>query len=287
MWSTAVSAFLTYISTVAYLYSRSDAWQSCFKGILLGLSDQALVTGLSITIAALVFGSNDMSVYHFEIAMDLASLALGVHLLSSLVLSARYIQPFRGGVDSARNQTHQGWVVQLVLIIWRRFCMFATTVLLIFMWSTTSFDTLPNCPTKCSGYEALPSSKWHKLRSRTIPIIVADTFLFVVLGDLPNGEIVPKAWWSWLTWHPYLRLLYRIEFLVSLIMAFGFSCCAATLLAHDYIKGSSYLSGGELRVEHSMGFGQIIPLILLMLPFMAAATAYYGELSVTLEPGWN
>ena len=163
--------------------------------------------------------------------------------------------------------------------------MLATTILLIFMWSTTSFETPPNCPTKRSGSDGLPSSQWQKLRTRTVNIIVADTFLFVNLGELPNGDIVPEAWRSWLTWHPCLRLLYRIGFCVSLIMAFGFSCCAATWLAHDYIKGSSYLSGGELRMEHSMGFGQIIPLILLMLPFMAAATAYYGELSVTLKSG--
>lgn len=271
-----------------YVYSRSDAWQNCFRGILLGLSDQSLVTGLSITIAALVFGSNDMSVYHFDLAMDLASLALGVHLLSILVLSVDYIVPFRGEVGSSRGQRHkqhQGWVVQLVFIIWKRFCMFATTILLVFMWSTTNLGTSPQCPTRCVGSDGLPTSKWQKLRTSTVYITSANTFFFVLLVNAPNGNFVFEAWsWlNWLNWPPSQRLLYRIGFGVSLIMAFGFSCCAATLLAHDYIKGRSYLSGGELRVEHSMGFGQIIPLILLMLPFMAAATAYYGEFSVTLK----
>ena len=186
---------------VAYLYSRPGALRNCFRGILLGLSDQSLVTGLSIKSAALGFGSNDISVYHFELAMDLASLTLGVHLLSNLVLSVDYIRPFRGEAGSSRGQRHKqhrGWVVKLVfIIILKRLYMLATTILLIFMWSTTNFDSSPNCPTRCLWSDGLPSSQWQKMRKCTVYIIVADTLLFVILGDAPNGDVVPEAWWSW------------------------------------------------------------------------------------------
>lgn len=262
--------------------SRLDAWNNCLRAILIGLSDQSLITGLAITIAALSFGLHDMDIYHFELAMSLASLALGAHLLSIMILLVGY-QPKAGDcvVSSPGQKPHrrQGWHAWIVLFFWKKACIMITMALILFMYARSLSELPPNCPMSCAGSTSV-FTPWQRLRAYLVAFIIADTCSFVGGGIVIQVQLVRENR-SWheesRNWHPLLRFLYRTWLTSSSVLAFGSIFCAATLLLHDYMRSRSYFSERELQLENNMGFGQIIPLLLLMLPFMAAATAYSGE----------
>jgi hypothetical protein len=68
--------------------ARLQFWAECTRKIALSVSDQQLVTGMAILIAAYVklWLWNNISVYHFSIVMDLAWLSSNTHIFSLLVL---------------------------------------------------------------------------------------------------------------------------------------------------------------------------------------------------------
>jgi len=45
----------------------------------------------------------------------------------------------------------------------------------------------------------------------------------------------------------------------------------------DYRWASKIMSGIQLQAEKDMGFGQLVPLFLLMMPLMVAMEAYQGQ----------
>lgn len=83
----------------------------------------------------------------------------------------------------------------------------------------------------------------------------------------------------WRAFCDTIRLLLLMLFLIGATIAFASCCFAIALLGHDYAVGVSVFSKDELRLENTINFGQLVPLILLMLPFMGAATAYHGKSS--------
>lgn len=292
-----VSAFLTFLAAVAYLWvvshgtqqvaSRPGAWRNCFNGILVGLSDQALVTALSITIAALSFGKT-MATYHFRLAMDLGSLAIGVHVLSILVPYIRYRDEYNdtGVLRNPENQpSHQGRRVRIALLLWRRLCMLATAILISIMLHWTDFNLPPKCPVKCAGKFTNPLTRWQAFRKNIVKLILTEACSLFFFVDLPRLVPVKK---SWQLQYPTISSMLRYSriscFSLYLLAAFGFYCSAATLLIHDYVEGRSYMGKGEQHLENAMGFGQLVPIILLMLPFMAAGTAYHGKFCACPAP---
>src|SRR5271170_6255348 len=58
-----------------------------FEKIILGFSDQQLVTGLGILVVAFLrFPNGQITIYHFNIAVDIAFFSANVHLITLTVL---------------------------------------------------------------------------------------------------------------------------------------------------------------------------------------------------------
>ena len=223
-----------------------------------------------------------MDTYHFRIAMDLACLALGVHALAIMVSYVNRKDEFSDKLKVERDERpryHQGRRVRIVLLVWRRCCMLVTAILVIVMLSWTNFNLPPKCPVRCADTEfTYQLTRWQKLRNNIEILILVEACCVPFLVDIPRRVEVSEYWSSrWPRTLKLLRFLGGFWFKLSFIAAFAFYFSAGTLLVHDYIEGRSYMEEKEIHSENAMGFGQIIPLLLLMLPFMAAATAYYGE----------
>ena len=253
--------------------SSGDPWRNCSKSVLQGLSDQALITALAITIGALSYGLDGFDAYHFELTLDLASLAIAVHMLSLMVNYINYKDELKEG---------GGRVVRWILWVWRRFWLFVTTIMIIFLWAFGTWSpTLPNCPARCRGLGDPPRTGWDKLRTYTVLLIIINNILFPAVVEMPRifgHDRPPIERYKWVkslvrVFHSGYKILYAVSFCV----AAGSCCCAAALSIHNYRQGSSLLSGDELSLERTFGFGQIIPLLLFMLPTMAAASAIAGQ----------
>lgn len=292
-----VSAVLTIICAIAFLLrllhgaSDADPWRNCFKGILVGLSDLALVTGLSITIATFVFGLTSMDTYHFKLALDLASISVAVHLFSAMVLYLDYKDEVMDKLISGADDTdpsHTSSAVWLGLLMFRRIWMYMTLVLIWILWFLNHFNNPPNCPAGCSSPATIPPTNWQRLRKLMVFSTLPNSLFFLVLVE--SQPIVDPTgtggnwrtrwtrrlhrWRKWISWTCYS---------ISLTWAFASCFCELSLIIHDYWESLSYFSDKQRHAEHKMGFGQIIPLILLILPFMAAATAYHGKSLSTLH----
>jgi len=72
------------------------------------------------------------------------------------------------------------------------------------------------------------------------------------------------------TEHRYSHSLLPLAFPMTFMLVYGF----VQMLMFRLELGESH----AIEFDSSMGFGQIIPLIVLALPFLAAAELYSGEL---------
>ncbi|KAF2031541.1 hypothetical protein EK21DRAFT_110911 [Setomelanomma holmii] len=90
--------------------SDADVWSECFYRVTFTLSDQQLVTGITILTAGLkLYAGGTITAYHFSIVWDLAFFSSNAHLLSLLALwtsfgSVRKQQP-SGGQDVFGDST--------------------------------------------------------------------------------------------------------------------------------------------------------------------------------------
>ena len=71
---------------------KKKEWLGLIEQLILTLSDQQLVTGLAVLIAAFVRW-NEITVYHWEIVTDLAFLASNTHICTLITLRYTFRKP--------------------------------------------------------------------------------------------------------------------------------------------------------------------------------------------------
>ncbi|KAF2094375.1 hypothetical protein NA57DRAFT_60422 [Rhizodiscina lignyota] len=266
------------------LSSRQDPWEECIQTIVAGLTDQALVTGLSVSISSLMtYANGSMDKYHFCIASSLTCFTIGVHALSIILVRSGEHEAQRGKGDESMSVVaalfcgtpYKGRRVKMAIWAWRRLCMLASLAMFSIMFAIhLSPDKQYTCPARCSF-----TLIGHPTAHHIVPAVVL--FLAVVIVVVAvEGEstlfiskllnYLQKRWPKWkVDWHDL--------FLTSLAFATFtvFFSLGIWILFGIPVSGKKLMGPWEwTEVEHSWGFGQIVPIILLMLPFMAAAEAY-------------
>lgn len=298
------------LSSFVGRYLRADRaalFAAVLQDVVLTLSDQQLVTGIAILTAGFVLLSNgSISVYHFSIVQDLAWLASNTHLLSILVIRDRLLsnsdlrsddklptglslftfrKGFKGDVPFVRG--------------WRAFLMIAHGALLLASTIVTGFvnwgdDDVFICPAQCTlPYEkgGVPG-QWMAANIALIAISYPTT-MFSIFESLTRMWIrlreKGQAWLDDTLHHDRLKRVLRAvlpwcmplwHFLFSdtadiLTQSIWFALGIYYLLA-DLYHGRGLMSGEELVAERRLGFGQLVPLLLLMLPLMVALESYKG-----------
>lgn len=279
----------------------------CFFRLTFALSDQQLVTGIAMMIAGLrMLAQGTISVYHFSLVRDLAFFSSNAHLLSLIVL-------WRTFTSNRKYLKKTGKRRRFALTFttkWRFFCMFVFFVLLIAAnWATASrhWDNMYDCPAACvpRGVENFGGTPLAWAIASTYFLVNGYAQWAMQLGEkvLDQEKVVRRkvrvlvagteeALRRQLKDYPTMVKLCRAMRLVALSLRF-FAFSAATELltmlgwfavdtyftVEDKMAGYQILSDKEWRRENEMGFGQIVPLVLLMLPLMTFLEAYHGELN--------
>lgn len=185
--------------------------------------------------------------------------------------------------------------------VWRVLCMLVTAGLLLFgiviqghrnWWHEFS------CPAKCAA------NKLHDLGGAPLGWMLVNVVLLAwayTAALLPIFEVTRMSWESirqqivgrdevtekYLEGRHYLQKTYKAVRFVVLLTWFSLSSVfievvvqvfwfayGVFFLIYDRNHGTELIESAE---EDVWGFGQVVPLILLMLPFMAAAEGWHGE----------
>lgn len=272
------------------------------------LSDQQLVTGIAILAASFkLLNEGTITAYHFTIARDLAFFSSNAHLLSLLALwnywgSERKTSRLIGG--------NRRFPVPFVTK-WRFFAMLVFLGLLIAAtWHTAYglWDEWASCPARCipKGRSNMGGEPLGWAVASTYFMVVQYTSYAMAIGERilgraktlrnhthkfddamtkrlkasPAALLMYKAvrglavLWRWFNFSEFIELLE--------MMAWFLANCywvSQNRAAAEDVFGHSAQGRKERAREGEWGFGQIVPVLLLMLPVMVFSGTYHGRSS--------
>lgn len=285
--------------------SRKRTWEACLKSVVVGLSDRQLVTGLSISIKAIdMYTKGTIDTYHLGIAGDLALLSNTVHATSLLLSNTeRHKKHAQSGQDgtSTKWSSRGGGSIHIALTVWRRTCMLATFTLLLALRclplkSLDVFSCLSQCATTTnhSGFIEVGVFVFILILLH-VPVLSSfgNTSAKAgcwILNRLPLNGLskilrTTNAFFKFTV--PILATFFRMMRGLSVSLVYATFMIVSPILVTTTIRinftfAQQVMSDDDRRLESELGFGQMVPLLLLMLPFMSAIEAYYGDFPYTL-----
>jgi len=244
-----VSVLLSAVIILHELRRKNEA--KIFRKLLLSFSDQQIITGIGIQSVGLA-KMQTMIPYHFFIIWMLSLLSTATHLSTLLALAS----------DFKRD-----WILRWL----RQFLMFVNLVLScvfgIFVLLAVMKDLEPTLPIACVWQ--LPS---HSAAANagvsvagTIAVIVGNCLVFA-LG----------VWYLHSKNQKWIKGLQVAGLLFLVAIAAG-SAIRVILLSQAFGKPSVLLENGG---EKDWSFGQLLPMLLLLLPLISAVEILRGEMGV-------
>jgi hypothetical protein len=257
------------------------------------LSDQQIVAGIAVLVAAIIGLAephpDSIRIYHFSIVSDLAWFSSNTHLLSLLVLVS-YDDSVKSGIKirskhklrSRRNRCLRTTRIAFMLIL---------AVLLLYTCYISGYENWYDefqCPTKCvmAGQKGGEPRQWMIVNfvaviyGYSIHIFMLSRSARILWVTHTNSFLRPKAS------HRHTQLTktaMRIPFLLwhflaSEVVMVAEICAWFGLgvywVMSDRIIAHGLMDASEIDKEDRMGFGQLVPLILLVLPFMQLFESY-------------
>lgn len=224
------------------------------RKLLLSFSDQQILTGIGIQSVALA-KINVMIPYHFFLIWMLSSISTATHSAALLALF---------------NDFKRDWILRWL----RQFLMFVNLLLSIVMGVYVLKDVTTNLAgtlaIQCvwtDGAEAAPTSRKDTVLSivGTIGVMVGNAIVFAMaVWYLHSGT---QAW---------LRIMRIISLIFLAVIGIG-AAVRVILLSQAFGHPSVNLSDSA---EKDWSFGQLLPLLLLLLPIMSAIEIFRGEVKV-------
>ncbi|OCL08074.1 hypothetical protein AOQ84DRAFT_407616 [Glonium stellatum] len=292
-------------------HARRELLADCLLKIVLSFSDQQLAVGLAMLFTGIyMFVQTSISVYHFSIVMDLAWFSSNTHLLSLIVLKdylskkAKKKNRSFGKVsvkNGSEDEFDEGFLEMKIL----------RTVLMLLLFGMMVFGSVisgyrnwyeeASCPANCvprSQIGGVPE-KWMIVNIFLLcwgyPVQILNIFKFSRQGWL-NCKVrinhihmrVLKALrdnlFFWLYWVVVgaFRLLWAFlgSTFAEILQQIAWFIVGVVSVIGDRKWGHGVMSQWsetEAQTEDSLGFGQLVPLLLLVLPFMMMAEAYHDS----------
>ncbi|KAG0650025.1 hypothetical protein D0Z07_3713 [Hyphodiscus hymeniophilus] len=237
--------------TIILTESKRNTEAIVLRKLLLSFSDQQIITGIGIQCVALA-KMESMIPYHFFIVWMLSLLSTATHISSILALV---------------NDFKRDWVLRWL----RQFFMFVNLILSmasgIFILETVMKDLQPTLPIACV-WEVEPHSAASNAGvsiAGTIAVMAGQA-IFFALG----------VWYFHVQNPQWLRIV-QISGLVVLI-ALGLGATIRVILLSQAFGSPSV----KLKdtAEKDWSFGQLLPLLLLLLPVVSAVEIMRGEMQV-------
>ncbi|RDL39162.1 uncharacterized protein BP5553_03502 [Venustampulla echinocandica] len=240
---------------------RLDA---ALNSLILGLADQQMVTGLAILIGALK-GWDDISAYHYNLIVYIAWFSSFTHVVALLSLDyftrkSKALQLLRGlGVLA---------VFALYVFAQRRSRTFGNTAGLLAKSSGEFPGAAASCPARCS-VEKHASTLDERFRITALVVLMAIA-LFDGVWNAIYKKQSPGSLISFI-----LGLLMLAAFgLAIMSLVFGIS---GAMHIRDLGRYPGLLVADNFGDQSSWSFGQLVAVILLILPFLAATEGFLEE----------
>jgi hypothetical protein len=303
-------------------HDKKEIWVKSLTRVLLGISDQQLITCLAILVVAIVKMVNGkLTVYHFSICTDLAWFSNSVHTMTLSVLGAHFRrrvtnrkkEPLRA---QERNEGADGGARKNqipVLILLRVVLMVICWVLLIFclvIQGYKSWYDIFTCPVDCvrrdlaGNYGDIPG-RWST--AMIVLLLLSDP---LAVTNLSNRAV--KARRAFRNKHMVnldkrirpnrssdskLAILYLASKAVVSYIWWGYHSVLMDVMStlamfaigiwtlnSDRDTGRLIMIDQEVANEETeWGFGQLVPLFFCILPFIAAGESYWGKCALNTE----
>ena len=273
-----------------------EYWLTIIEKLMLSISDQQLVTG--ITILATGFLKCDITAYHFSFVSDLAWLSSSAHMIS-----LRFLDLYLRKYAAAR--------------IWRIFLMFCMYVLLMatlilenssgwygnlafpaqcyFMDTTDSFITKGatalafffNTFLLTLGYARvlaplilLSFAELRKWLLSKISSPVKSVMPPVVRLKTVGQDSTEHLSRSGTTLFSRARTWWNNDWVTCFFDSFWFGWGVYGMVS-DRTSGAPYIPSGSLSAQSNWGFGQLVPVFLIFIPIFTAFEIFWGKSSLS------
>lgn len=288
--------------------SRHDYIAKCFKDVVVMLSDTQLVTGIAILIAAMnLLGEGTITVYHFNMVTDLAWFSSNTHILALVVVRSfrDTVKPYRRQVNFERSS----FTTQLPSIV-RVILMLVLAVLLFYASWVSGYGGWYNdlrCPAVCTlewPRNGIPE-RWmivnffYILRFYPIAMFLLFRKLRIWWMDNMRARIVDgqSLGATRLDHVPRFTSLHQLftkgprfiflsawyflssEFVIVTEMTVWYGL-GVWWLVTDRVNGHDLMADSERVIEDTWGFGQLVPMLLLLLPIIRFFDSLAGMLCV-------
>lgn len=247
---------------------RRKFWVSVLDRYILGLSDQQLVTGISILTIGFINLSRGISAYHFGLITSLGMFSCSAHLASVISLR-RYFQ-----------ENHEVTRIRIGLMLLFAVLQSVSLIILGIPLPKPMYSQL-SCP-------AVQLIKHDVLSWRLLGIAFTLLLLFCYWAALsyvyPNAEVFFTKWLltkplecveyafslhgfheTFMHWRPHFP---------SLALSHTLQC---VWWVCSFITSLVIRKSNTSTVEASWGFGQILAVLLIAIPFLNAIETYYGK----------
>ena len=279
-------------------------WAESLFEVVVMLSDQQLVTGIAVLSSAIYLRNRgSIAVYHYTIATDLAWFSSNTHLLSLLALRGHLSEERRRAAHTpSLNRSFHRRIMRTFPAAWRATFMIIMVILLIYANTFTGYAEWYDqfgCPAKCLPVYPLGGTPLRWLIVNLALIFWAySASLIGLFGASRNqwlhlrGRIVDND-------REIKTALSQRPVMLAAYVVFSFACFAIWLFLGSEIfevlfqvvwfvlgiiwllqsrrSGQLLMDCEERKAENKLGFGQLVPILLLALPVMAFFEALYSR----------
>lgn len=291
---------------------QSKRYAEALYNLVLSLSDTQLVTGIAILVPSLYkLNEGTITVYHFSIVMDLAWIASNTYILTLLVVSRQYREKDSiGSTQSPARKIHFSIILRILfMIILAAMLLYNSWVSAYIYWAANF-----SCPATCAIRPSIREHGGEPLSwsiTNFVLVLVAYTNAFiqfsatirrtwltrvrskiVVSGNsqtaapVSNGTIWTcfkiAAWTVILNIRIYVLkpiwYLLASEFEGVIEQAVWFVLGIYWTLSDRY-WGHYEMDTDEIVAEDSWGFGQFVPVVLLLIPLLQFIVTLEDEAS--------
>jgi hypothetical protein len=241
-------------SVIILREARNQTDAKVIRKLLLSFSDQQVITGIGIQSIGLA-KMQSMVPYHFFIIWMLSLLSTATHIGTLLALY---------------NDFKRDWVLRWL----RQFFMFVNLVLScvfgIFVLESVMKDLQPTLPIACVWQVAPHSASSNAAISIAGTIaVIAGNCLFFAVG----------VWYLHIKQRKWVKLVQVVGLLVLVTIGAG-AAIRVILLSQAFGSPSVPLADSG---EKDWSFGQLLPLLLLLLPLVSAIEIIRGKSSSKKE----
>ncbi|KAF1997646.1 hypothetical protein P154DRAFT_622348 [Amniculicola lignicola CBS 123094] len=245
-------------------YWRSpEFWSIVLSKNLLSFSDTQLVTGLAIQFTGFIKHCQ-ISIYHFQIVVQLAFLTTVTHLLAVITLRDYFVD--------------NKWVnLPRVFFMLCNLALLGYTSFVAYSYELSGLDRSSNLACFFKGHHppfpAAFGGKWAALFVGGIAVQASIIFTMYFLpssSKARKGQVKKGRWF-----YMWLGSLFRTWFIAPLYAGYGLVMAGLELKKTDALGIAAVRINGE--DERQWGFGQFLPLLLLALPIFAGWESFWEE----------